>query len=149
MRELFAILISILAISTVAEAATMQGLAKALNISMKDFGECLDEIHLSDGDTTKLESVLSQGKISKEEPKEFLNEFGCFIACAFEKANIMKNKEIQLTQLIQTAERMNIHVNDEVKQKLIDCINKAKEQEEKCQIGLEFTTCFTQNVLRH
>ncbi|KOC60247.1 hypothetical protein WH47_09021 [Habropoda laboriosa] len=42
----------------------------------------------AESDSSKLESVFQNGKLSKQEPKEFLNDFGCLIACAFEKAKI-------------------------------------------------------------
>lgn len=146
MKAFIAIFVSILAISVTTRAEVTQLFAKEFRIPETAVQKCLEENNLKDLDMAQLESVLQEKGLSSEDVDEFLVNFGCIITCMLEKAGIIQDNEILVDELIKLAIYNNYPMNDDIKEKLSKCIDTAKEEGDKCKMGLALTSCFAQII---
>ncbi|XP_017765647.1 PREDICTED: uncharacterized protein LOC108554786 [Eufriesea mexicana] len=150
MKGYFAILFCALFIvtGTSGQALTMMEFARILSITMKDIRRCIHHSNLSDMDMTKLDTVMQGRNISQETMNDILINLGCFAACILDKSDIMQNDAIQLDKLIDSVNRHNVPINDEMKEKLNTCAVQAKEETDKCKSGVIFASCLLEELTK-
>ncbi|XP_076682495.1 odorant binding protein 7 [Andrena cerasifolii] len=144
-----AILVCIIACSVTIQAIDLQQISGVLDVPVDQLNDCLNENHLNDGDVTDIEGMLRDSALSPEKAEEVMKNFGCFVSCIFEKSNITINDEIQLDRVLRIAERNNFPINDQTTNKLKDCVDKVKDEANKCGAALSFSFCFLQQIGHH
>nr|XP_012152157.1 PREDICTED: uncharacterized protein LOC105664041 [Megachile rotundata] len=121
----------------VTRALEVELISRVMDVPLNELAECLRNNNLSAEDVENLENMFNEDQTSRE----YSSNFGCFVTCVFEKSNIIQNNEIQLDRLIALAKRNKFNITAAIKQKLNECINEAEEEDDKCKIGLVFTSC--------
>ena len=143
------ILVCVIACSVTIQAINLKQISGVLDVPVDQLNDCLNENHLNDGDVTDIQGLIRDSALSPEKAEEVMKNFGCFVSCTFEKSNITMNNEIQLDGVLRIAERNNFAMNAETTDKLKDCIDKVKDEANKCGAALSFSFCFLQQMGHH
>ncbi|XP_071859210.1 odorant binding protein 7 [Bombus fervidus] len=139
MKGYLAILVHVLSANILVRASNLIQLTKMLNINIKDIRQCLHKSNLTDMDLIKLNDIFQEENISHESLEDVMLDFGCFVVCVLDKANMVEDKNIRFEYLIETAVRNNFPIARN--QTLNECCEKAKKQDDICKSGFVFATC--------
>ncbi|XP_076659362.1 odorant binding protein 7 [Halictus rubicundus] len=146
MNSIF-ILACVLASCVTVRGFEIQQLADLLDLSQDDFNECVRDNDFDDAGFARIPQLLGNANLDSNE-ETVVNNFGCFMACVFEKGKITQDNKIQSDAVQEFIEENNIPISFEMKENIKDCIVEANKKSDKCESALAFSICIYERLFR-